>query len=144
MKTIWKSALAMLVLIVASGCGPSEELVTVMSEKRAETGTVISREHRDKEYLNPLDNINPMSDIDPFFNMKKGRFVTMTPEKNLVEVQTSVGNVVWNDKILFGALDVGDKVNVEIVPRYKVTRDRKTGVVLSKVLMGHRISPALK
>lgn len=129
-----------LVLVASIACNPPEETVIESSEARREIGTVISMTHYDKVYFQPLDNINPMKDIDPFFDMKNGRFITTTPEKNLVKIKTSnFGERILDDKTLFQTVKVGDKINLEFTPQYIVTRDNQWNI-LSKKLSGYIIT----
>lgn len=103
-----------------------------------EAGVVIAKEHHDKEYLNPVDDINPMKDVDPTFDFKEGRMLTSTPEENLVYLRCGADTLVVDDEILFSSVKIGSKVEVVLVKQYQIKKD-KDGMILEKVFLGNKI-----
>lgn len=130
--------------LVSFACNKqTSSIVLELSKARKETGTVISMEHHPEQYINPADNINPIKDLDPFFDMKKARFITKTPERNFVYIQTSVGKMVLDDKVLFNSVCMGCKVDLQLAPIYNVIKNMK-GDMLSKTLDRYEIIMATK
>ncbi|TSC96135.1 MAG: hypothetical protein Athens071426_499 [Parcubacteria group bacterium Athens0714_26] len=110
--------LLVLTLVLEYKFNTTQEIVNDLSKKRVELGIVTYKIHLDS----------------------RRQFVKIRPEENFIKIQTSIGNVTWNDKNLFNNLNVGDKIPIEIIPQYIVTKDKKTGAILSKFFSRYEIN----
>lgn len=126
-----------LVALISSGCGDGTKRYRELSNiNYSETGKVIAKEHSEKSYLNPVDNINPMSKVDPFFDI--ARIATMTPEKNIVKISYSKGVVAIDNKDLFSRVNAGSPIKVEFTEIYDIRKDSH-GQILDKKLSGYKV-----
>lgn len=103
-----------------------------------ENASVIEKKHTESHYLNPIDNINPMRNIDPLFDYRKAGRTAKIPEKNEVIVRYSKGTAAIDDKFLFDSTQEGSLVNIRFAESYDVLKDRK-GRQLSVTTNGYEI-----
>lgn len=82
-------------------------------------GTVAEKKHIKESYMNPADNINPMRDIDPLFDMRHGRFITKQNEEFNVYVDTLVGRFRANNRALFDSVEANSSVEVSYCERFR-------------------------
>lgn len=85
-------------------------------------GTIAEKEHVKESYLNPIDDINPLKEIDPFFDFRKGRFLTKQDEEFNVYIKTKIMLFRVNNKNLFDK-EIGSSVNITYREMYRNTYD---------------------
>jgi hypothetical protein len=109
-------------------------------ESHAESGTIVKKEHEEKQYANPIDNLNPMRDVDPLFDLKRGRMGTTTPEEFILSIQTEKGmRTVKVPKSLFDSVQEGMRVQMKIEQRYEVDFDKRTNEIQKKQFEGEEV-----
>ena len=91
------------------------------------TRIVTSKKHRGEYYLNPVDNVNPMKDIDPLFDYKKDRWLTKTKESFYVTIDTPQCRFRVKDRNLYDRVVEGQEVNVFYKNVYSATYDDVDG-----------------
>ncbi|GEM_PF-4897580 len=96
---------------------------------QTEEGVVLAKKHQEKQYLNPVDNINPLRDIDPFFDYKQGRTVTKMSEKNKITIQYSKGQATIESRDLFEKVEINSPVRITFAESYKIKKDRSGNII---------------
>ena len=126
-----------------SGCS---ETKIEYSERINTAGTVIQKKHVKKSYLNPMDDINPMRNIDPTFDLKKGRHITKQDEQFNVYIDTKVRRFRVNNKFLFKNVEVNSAIDVSYRERYRSTYEDIDGDgkddLVKRVLTGYEFVDA--
>jgi hypothetical protein len=96
-----------------SGCGqPTYEI----GETYEKIGEIVAMKHTERWYLNPVHNLNPISDIDPTFAFTR----PSAPEKYLLTVKVDGKDISFESKALFSSVKVGTRVKVAYGKNYAV------------------------
>lgn len=141
--------------VVASGVGviAGKEAVDSMREAEAkierknesreylDSGVLVRKFHKPKTYLNPVDNINPMNTVDPFFDLKKYRHATSSSEEFIIEVKTTTGLIKFEVKEdEFRKLKIDDKIELRKKTDYETISDKQGNLISNKIIKDKVIS----
>ena len=141
-----KKTLVTLFLAGTIGLLGCMQVKTEYSESVNSIGTIIEKKYVEEQYLNPIDNINPMKDLDPAFDLKKGRIATKQNEKFNVSIATEVGIFTLNNKDFFNKVEVNSFVEVSYREKFRsaykdIDKDGKKDLV-EKISVGYDLLDA--
>lgn len=135
------ASIAMIGVLILAGC---KKVVYEHSSAQTISGIVVKKLYEEAYYLNPSDNLNPMRDIDPLFDLKKSRYATKIPEQHIVFYDTAIGEFRINNKELFERVEPKSPVEMTYREVFRSTYDDTDGDgkkddLVEKVSLGYQI-----